>query len=135
MTVSIKTSKYFARQIAVAFVLAAFAVRAETNLPRAQWGAPDVAVTPAKGQWTIAGKQQTLTIDSGTLALAVNAQSVAWKMFPSGTNDLIVKDRGQEFPLGLTAANEVTIEPYDTGFKTGVKITLGSVGAASAEAH
>src|SRR5271170_2918040 len=93
-------------------------------LTRADWGAPLVDVSHADGKWTIAGKKQTVTIDEKTFALEVNAQSVDWKMMPSGMNDLIVKYHGEEFPLQLTDANKVSIEPYDTGFKTGVKITL-----------
>ncbi|MGH3627562.1 MAG: DUF5696 domain-containing protein, partial [Sciscionella sp.] len=35
-----------------------------------------------------------------------------------------VKQGGKEFPLRLADATEISIAPYDTGFKTGVKITL-----------
>ena len=107
------------------FFLSLCAAVSAQPLARADWGAPLVKVSPAQGQWTIAGRKQKVTIDTLTFALAVNAQSVVWKMSPSGTNDLTVKYHGQEFALGLTAANEISIEPYDTGFKTGVKITLG----------
>lgn len=94
------------------------------TLTRADWGAPLVDVSHANGMWTIAGKKQTVTLDDKTLALAVKAGSVDWKMVPSSTNDMIVKYHGKEFPLALTDARKISIEPYDTGFKTGVKITL-----------
>jgi Family of unknown function (DUF5696) len=99
---------------------------AQTNPPlmRADWGAPLVDISHADGKWTIAGKKQTVTLDEKTLALDVNAQSVDWKMFPSGTNDMTVKFHGKEFPLRLTDAQTISIEPYDAGFKTGVKIVL-----------
>jgi hypothetical protein len=93
-------------------------------LARADWGAPVVKVLHANGQWIIAGKKQTVTLDEKNFALDVNAQSVDWKMFPSGTNDLIVKYHGEKFPLRLTNTGKISIEPYDTGFKTGIKITL-----------
>lgn len=95
------------------------------GLSRADWGAPLVFVSSTNGQWIIAGQKQTVTLDAKTLALAVNAQSVDWKLFPSGTNDLLVKYHNDEFPLRLVDAGRISIEPYDTGFKTGVKLTLG----------
>lgn len=97
---------------------------AETGLPRAEWGAPLVTVSHADSQWVIAGKKQTVTINEKTLALEVNAQSVIWKMPAPTTNDMVVKLSGEEFPLRLADAGKIFIEPYDTGFKTGVKITL-----------
>src|ERR1700744_3499825 len=93
-------------------------------LTRADWGAPLVTVSHAAGQWTIAGQKQTVTLNETNLALAINAQGVNWKMFPSGTNDLVVKYHNDEFPLRLMDAGTLSIEPYDTGFKTGVKVTL-----------
>jgi len=107
------------------FCFSAFAQPASPPpLTRADWGAPLVDVSHANGQWTIAGKKQVVTLDEKTLALDVDAQSVDWKMFPSGTNDMIVKFRGKEFPLRLADAGKISIKPYDTGFKTGVIITL-----------
>ncbi len=97
----------------------------QSPLPREQWGAPIVDVSHADGKWIIAGKNQTVTLDKKTLALEVNAQSIVWKMPVSPTNDMIVKIGGEEFPLRLMDAKKISIEPYDTGFKTGVKITLG----------
>jgi Family of unknown function (DUF5696) len=112
----------------LALFAAAFSLSAQTTpntpVPRADWGAPLVNVSSANGVWTIAGKKQIFTLDTN-FTLDVNAQSVDWKMFPSGTNDLVVSYRGREFPLRLTDARSISIEPYDTGFKTGIKITLG----------
>ena len=83
-----------------------------------------MGVSHADGKWTIAGKKQTVTLDEKTLGLEVNAQSILWKMPASSTNDMIVKQDGREFPLRLTDAGKISIAPYDTGFKTGVKIIL-----------
>ncbi len=106
-------------------LLFAFSLDAQTNPPlaRADWGAPDVHVSQVNDTWTIAGQKQIVTLDQN-FALAVNAQSVNWKMFPSGTNDMVVQFRGQEFSLRLTDARSISIVPYDTGYKTGIKITL-----------
>src|SRR5215469_9453521 len=118
---------YCVRYAALVLIALTVSARAQTisNTPisRAEWGAPLVNVSSANGTWTIAGKKQTVTLDSN-LALAVNSQSVNWKMFPSGTNDMVVMFRGREFPLRLTDARSISIQPYDTGFKTGIKITL-----------
>jgi hypothetical protein len=96
----------------------------KSQLPREQWGAPLVNVNRTNDDWIIAGKKNTVTLDEITLSLEVNAQSIIWKMPTSSTNDMIVKQGGKEFPLRLADAKNISIEPYDTGFKTGVKITL-----------
>lgn len=93
-------------------------------LPRAEWGAPEIAVTQAGNVWTIAGKKQTVTLNAADLALRVRAESASWTMVPSGPQDMLVKAGGQQFPLRLAAAAKIAIERYDTGYKTGVKITL-----------
>lgn len=111
------------------FILLCFSVSAQPAnqpLPRAEWGAPLVNVSHVGDQWIIAGKKQIVTLDESNLALTVNAQSVIWKMVPSATNDMIVKFHGKEFSLPLTAAGKISITPYDTGFKTGVKLTLSN---------
>lgn len=111
-------------KILTGVLLLAGTVRAAEPLARADLGAPLVNVSHADGQWIIAGKKQAVTLDKKTLALDVNAQSVAWNMPASPTNDMLVKIGGKEFPLHLSAARKIFIEPYDTGFKTGVKISL-----------
>jgi hypothetical protein len=45
-------------------------------------------------------------------------------MVASQDSDMIVKSKGEEFPLRLADAGKIDIKPYDTGFKTGVKIRL-----------
>ena len=115
------------RALAIATLIAgaaALARAAEPPLPRAEWGAPLVNVTHANGAWTIAGKRNTVTLNEKTLALEVNAQSVVWKMPAPAADEMIVKSGGREFPLRLADAGKISITPYDTGFKTGVKITL-----------
>jgi len=112
-------------KVLLPILLCAFCLPAMAQpLAREQWGAPLIDVSHANGQWTIAGKKQSVTLDEKTFALAVNAQSVSWKMVPAGTNGMLVKYHGHEFPLCLMDARSIVIAPYDTGFKTGVKITL-----------
>ncbi|MGH9880803.1 MAG: DUF5696 domain-containing protein, partial [Pyrinomonadaceae bacterium] len=45
-------------------------------------------------------------------------------MVPSTTKDMLVRARGEDAYLQLSNAEKITITPYDTGFKTGVKIAL-----------
>jgi hypothetical protein len=106
------------------YFLAGTAQAAEP-LARADWGAPLVKVSHANGKWIIAGKKQAVTLDEKTLALEVNAQAVVWKMPASSTNELLVKAWGDEHSFRLADAKFKIIAPYDTGFKTGVKITMG----------
>jgi hypothetical protein len=94
------------------------------DLPRDQWGAPAVSVTSADGVWTIAGKKVKVILNASDLAMAVEAGPVRWEMAPSSTKDLLVRSKGEEFYLRLADAEKIEIAPYDTGFKTGVKLAL-----------
>ena len=107
----------------IAILITANSPAADT-LSRADWGAPDVAVSHTGHNWIITGKKQIVTLDEKSLALEVNARSVIWKMPADPANDMVAKSGGAEFPLHLSDAKNISVEPYDTGFKTGVKITL-----------
>ena len=91
---------------------------------RAQWGAPDVTVTHANGEWTIAGQKNKVVLNDSDLALNIDAQGVTWKMVPSQPDDILIKSHGELFHAALRSADHIDIAPYDTGFETGVKITL-----------
>jgi uncharacterized protein DUF5696 len=94
------------------------------SVPRAEWGAPEVDVSRANGKWTIAGRKQTVTFDEKTLSMTVEAGPVTWSMAPSEDDDVLAKSAGEEFPLSLASAERITVTPYDTGYKTGVKVRL-----------
>jgi Family of unknown function (DUF5696) len=94
------------------------------TLSRAEWGAPEVKVSHADGKWTIAGKKQTVVLDEKTLEMTVDAGPVKWGMAASQADDVLVKSGGEEFTLRLADAEKIDITPYDTGYKTGVKIRL-----------
>jgi len=93
------------------------------QLSREQWGAMPVVVTQTAAKWTIAGKNNQVTLNENDLALTVQAKTARWTMLPSTTGDLIAKSRGEQVSLRLADARK-TIVPYDTGFKTGVQIRL-----------
>jgi hypothetical protein len=96
------------------------------SMPRADWGAPAVTVSHDAGTWTIAGRKHTALLDEKSLALTIRTASNAWAMAASGPKDMLVKAGAgaDEFPLRLADAQEIEIKPYDTGFKTGVKLKL-----------
>jgi len=96
----------------------------ESPLPRSEWGAPDIEVSEDDGVWTLRGRKQVVTLDASDLSLRIDAGKAVWQMTPSKPDDIIVKLRGEEFPLRFADAAHVDVEPYDTGYKTGVKITL-----------
>jgi hypothetical protein len=96
------------------------------KLPREQWGAPAINVSHEGGKWTIAGRKNKVTLNDADLALTVQAGSARWAMVPSAANDMLVKSHGAEFPLRLADSKKISIVPYDTGFRTGVKILLGN---------
>jgi hypothetical protein len=93
-------------------------------LPREQWGAPAVTVSHTGGRWTIAGRKTRVTLDEANLALEVTVGLAHWRMLASGPKDMLIKSAGQDFYLRLADAKEIEIVPYDTGFKTGMKIAL-----------
>ncbi len=90
----------------------------------ADTGAPEVAVTHAAGKWTIAGRRNTVELDQSSLAITVHAGPAVWKTMPSSARDMLVASPGTELPLRLADAGQIQIAPYETGFKTGVKIVL-----------
>ena len=94
------------------------------TLPRAEWGAPPVAVSHANGKWLITGQKNKVLLDEKDLGITIQNGSANWAMVPSGAKDMTLKASGSEFPVRLADADKIAIEPYDTGFKTGVKLTL-----------
>jgi hypothetical protein len=93
-------------------------------LPREQWGAPEVTVSYKDGKWIIAGKKHKVILNASDLAMKVEAGPVNWAMAPSQKDDMLVKSKGEEFYLRLADAGRMDITPYDTGYKTGLKIRL-----------
>jgi hypothetical protein len=63
-------------------------------------------------------------MNESDLSVTVQAGAVAWKMVPSSAKDLLIGKDGDEFQVRLAEAGEIRITPYETGFKTGVKMVL-----------
>ena len=103
------------------FVMLPGGVRSQT-LQREQWGGPPVIVSHTARNWVIKGKQNTVTLHEGDLALSIKAGSTQWNLLASKPGDMLVKSKGQNLSLRIADASKVAIIPYDTGFKTGVKL-------------
>src|SRR4030095_11722323 len=65
-----------------------------------------------------------LTLNESNLALTVNAGAAQWNMLPSALGDMLVRSASQDLSLRIADAKKISIVPYDTGFKTGLKIAL-----------
>ncbi len=118
----------------VALLLICCVANAADTTSRQQWGAVPVTVSHDGDTWTIAGQKQTVTLNAKDLATQIKAGPVSWAMVASGREDLHVTiggPGGAESMLRLADAGKIDIEPFDAGFKSGVKITLGQFKTAS----
>jgi hypothetical protein len=109
--------------ILVALTLSALSLTAQ-EISRDQWGAPAVRISSSAGKWTIAGKENRVTLNESDLRLSVQARGTSWEMSPSSATDLLIKSNGTEVFVRLADAAKKSFERYETGFKSGVKITL-----------
>src|SRR5262249_15060938 len=96
------------------------------QLQRSQWGAPSFSVTHSNGNWVIAGRKNTVTINESDLSIKVQAGPASWSMMPSARGAMLVRAPGEDFALRLADARQIAVTRFDTGFKTGVKIKLGN---------
>jgi hypothetical protein len=110
--------------VTVIVLVIATAVFAQERVTRDQRGAPSVAVTASGDKWTVAGKKNTFVLNAADLSLDVRAGSVRWTTLASRPDDMMVKSAGKELSIKLADAQRKLITPYDTGAKTGIKITL-----------
>ncbi len=76
------------------------------------------------GVWRITGARQRVKFSPDTLALRVHAGGTLWQFASSRAGDLVVRHGEHTHSLALTDATEREVEVYDTGFQTGVKVTL-----------
>jgi hypothetical protein len=96
---------------------------AQTSL-RDQWGAMPVTVSHEGSKWFVKGKVNSFTLNETDFALSIQAGPAQWQLMPSELGDMIVHSKSGEISLRIAAARKILIVPYDTGFKTGVKIVL-----------
>jgi hypothetical protein len=96
------------------------------KLKRAEWGAPEITVSQNGGSWQIKGKKQQVELKTSDLSLSILAGPQKWVMVPSSATDMILRPASTERDrsVSLVSARDKQIELYDTGYKTGLKITL-----------
>jgi hypothetical protein len=107
----------------LSLLIFSFALHAQ-HLPRDQWGAIPVTVSHTGSNWIIKGKLNSVTLNESNLALTVNAGTAQWNMLPSALGDMLVRSANQDLSLRIADAKKISIVPYDTGFKSGLKIAL-----------
>lgn len=86
--------------------------------------AQGVTVSHAGGLWTIRGARNVVELNERDLAVSIHAGTVTWKMVPSSDRDMLVSAGGDQFWIRLASAGRIRIAPYETGFKTGVRLIL-----------
>lgn len=94
------------------------------DAPQTDWGKPKVEVKQDGDQWVLQGQRLTVSIRSSDLAIQVKDQGTLWSLEGSTPGDLTAGVWGQTIALRLADAKKIEIAPYETGFKTGVKIRL-----------
>ena len=99
-------------------------VNAGDQAAQDDWGTPSVLVVQEEGKWLIKGRQYRVQLDPTTLETVVQTQSRKWSLSPSSASDLAVEAAGKTYSLRLADAGKREVSPYQTGFKTGVKIAL-----------
>lgn len=118
------------RLILILIVLCAVELVYAQQLTRDQWGAPAISVSGQGGSWTVVGKKTKVTLNEADLSMTIDTGSEQWKLKPSTLGDLNVRARGRDIKLRLADARKKTGVKYDTGFKTGIKLTLSGWGPA-----
>jgi len=98
-------------------------VSSAQQLSREQWGAIPVTVTHTGNNWIIEGKRNKVVLNESDLGITIQTSSTNWKMMPSKPGDVIAMSKGERVSLRLADARK-TVVPYDTAYKTGVKISL-----------
>src|SRR5437762_291669 len=84
----------------------------------------EAQITHSGGKWTIAGHANRVELDETTLAVRVQAGATVWNLMPSAADDMLVRADGDEFRVRLADAREINIAPYQTGYMSGIKLTL-----------
>lgn len=102
--------------------------------PAAGAGSPAFSISHSGDHWTVAGKKNRADFNASTLAVSVHAGPAVWNMLPSSAGDLLIAAGGDEFRMGLAEAGRIAVTPYDTGFKSGVKVVLDGFRAGGVRA-
>jgi hypothetical protein len=94
------------------------------TLSREQWGAMPVTVSHEGSRWVVKGKFNSFSLNESDLSLSIQAGPTQWQLQSSKPGDMIVRAKSEDISLRSADAKKISIVPYDTGFKTGVKLVL-----------
>lgn len=122
-------TKTIASVVRLSFLGSLFVLFIDSHVPAAtqdqeDWGNPKVHVSQEQERWIVKGLRNCFELDPSDLQMTVTAGSQAWSMVPSSGGDLIVESAGERLSLRLADAGKKQVSSYQTGFKSGVKITL-----------
>jgi hypothetical protein len=107
----------------ISFVIVASLARSQT-LSRDAWGAMPVDVSHESNKWLIKGRQNSVTLNESDLSLAIQGGPAQWQLLPSTLGDMVVRSKREDIALRIADAKKISIVPYNTGFKTGVKLAV-----------
>jgi len=122
-TLSLNKMKSLKSIILILFIAAA---GNSQTLSRDQWGAMPVTVSHEGSKWLVKGKNNSFSLNENDFSLSIEAGPARWQLMPSKPGDMIVRSKSEELTLRIADAKKILIVPYDTGFKTGVKIFLSA---------
>lgn len=83
-----------------------------------------ISVRYENDKWIITGQRRVISLSRPNLEMTIKAGPLKWLMLPANDNDLTVEAEGKRLSLSFMNAGKMEFSPYETGFKTGVKIVL-----------
>ncbi|MEN6334066.1 MAG: hypothetical protein ABFE01_07370, partial [Phycisphaerales bacterium] len=89
------------------------------------YGSPAVQVSQEEGSWIIRGTRTRVDLNPATLQMTVRIGDRTWSTVASFAGDLVAEAAGKTYSLRLADAGRRQVSRYETGFKTGVRISLG----------
>jgi uncharacterized protein DUF5696 len=106
-------------------------------------GISPVEVMRSGDNWIIKGRRNTITVNGNDFGMTVVSGSTTWSMLPSAEDDITIQvdtsavklelgvdvikvvEDSSRVKMKLADAENIEITPYETGYKTGIKIQLG----------
>jgi len=92
---------------------------------QSDYGSPAVQVSEEGGSWILRGTKTRVDLDPATLRMTIRAGGRTWSTIASFPGDLVAEASGKTYSLRLADAGGRRVSRYQTGFKTGVRISLG----------
>jgi hypothetical protein len=89
-----------------------------------------VTVSHQGSKWLVKGKVNSFTLNERDLSVSIEAGPAQWQLMPSKLGDIIVRSKSEELSLRIADAKKLSVVSYDTGFKTGVKLSLSGWSSA-----